>query len=282
MVGASAPPTVREVLYAPNTGGIRVANADGSANHQVSAVSPSSVSFSPDGSRIAYTDGPLWTIPAGGGSARRLTAIGSETGGATWSPNGRWIAYVAATGGHSDVFRVPATGGAAMRITFGARSGCDDTQPTWSPDGSTIAFVRSGDAACANPGLVAQPVGGTARVIVAGTVIGPSYTPTGNVVYVAYSSDYLANVGWEVRADGTRRNIVDGGDNCNEGDNCMVAMVGASRVHGWVQVSTYGGEDQTPGTCFIGAYLQGGYSHGTTPDFCLDNTFVNPGQIDTF
>ena len=279
--GTGAPPAVRKVLYAPNTGGIRVANADGSANHQVSAVSPGSVSFSPDGSKIAYTAGPLWTIPVGGGTAHRLTAAGSYTYGATWSPNGRWIAYSATTDGHSDVFRVPATGGPATRIAFGARSGCDDTQPTWSPNSSTIAYVRSGDTGCANPGLVVQPVGGTARVIIRGTVIGPSFTPTGYIVYVAYSAGYYANVGWEANADGTGQKIVDGGDNCNEGDNCMVAMVGASRVHGWVQVSTFGGEDETPGTCFEGAYLQDGYSQNMAPSFCLNNKFVNPGQVDT-
>ena len=55
----------------------------------------------------------------------------------TFSPDGRFIAYAADCSGNFDIWVQPVTGGNAVQIT---RSVTHDTQPDWSPDGSTLVF----------------------------------------------------------------------------------------------------------------------------------------------
>lgn len=63
------------------------------------------------------------------------------------SPDGKWVAYTVATPdmqanrNASNVWLLPATGGAAMQLT---QSG-HDSSPVWSPDGQTLAFISARD-----------------------------------------------------------------------------------------------------------------------------------------
>ena len=65
----------------------------------------------------------------------------------TVSPDGKWIAYSVATPdmdanrNASNIWAVPATGGAAIQLT---QSG-HDSAPAWSPDSKTLAFISSRD-----------------------------------------------------------------------------------------------------------------------------------------
>lgn len=62
------------------------------------------------------------------------------------SPDGKWIAYTITitdfdgNSRNSDIYIVSATGGEPRRMTTSEKS---DTNPVWSPDGSSIAFLSS-------------------------------------------------------------------------------------------------------------------------------------------
>ncbi len=75
------------------------------------------VALSPDGARVLYTVS-AWEHP----NAKGDTALGDR--------HDR----------RAHVFMVPAAGGAPRQLTFGERG---ESQPQWSPDGRTIAFVAA-------------------------------------------------------------------------------------------------------------------------------------------
>ena len=84
----------------------------------------------------------VYTVPVGGGTPRRVTALGpSYLHG--WSPDGRFLVYTGERGGEFDVYRISVDGGEEARLT--TAPGLDDG-PEYSPDGAYIYFnsVRSG------------------------------------------------------------------------------------------------------------------------------------------
>jgi DNA-binding winged helix-turn-helix (wHTH) protein len=69
-----------------------------------------------------------------------LTRITFDDGlqvGATWSPDGRYIAYASDRGGKVDIWVQQLTGGDPVQITKGPGN---HWQPDWSPDGKYIAY----------------------------------------------------------------------------------------------------------------------------------------------
>lgn len=132
-----------------------------------------SPSWSPDGQQIAFLSNraegwDLYTMPASGGEATRLTS-GATADDPAWSPNGRWIAIernhrieaISPTGGERKVLVEEAsypTWSSSQQLAFvrnrdlwvlepdgGERLLLRDAeQPHWSADGETIVFVRRG------------------------------------------------------------------------------------------------------------------------------------------
>ena len=84
---------------------------------------------------------------------RALTRLTFDDGlqiGATWSPDGRFLAYSSNRGGKFDVWVQQVSGGDPVQVTKGPG---DNWQPDWSPDGRYIAY-RSEDG---EGGLFAIP-----------------------------------------------------------------------------------------------------------------------------
>jgi dipeptidyl aminopeptidase/acylaminoacyl peptidase len=147
------------------------------------ASSSSNPQFSPDGKTLAFVSArgeaarpQIWLLPlAGGGEPQRLTDLKNGVSAFKWSPQGDRFVVVSRTGPsdngkaqsdvrhystmrykfndtgwfddkRSHIFVVDASSGAAKQITDG--QDWDDTDPQWSPDGKTIAFVsdRTGKA----------------------------------------------------------------------------------------------------------------------------------------
>jgi TolB protein len=107
--------------------------------------------FSPDGTRLAISDGSqgdqksiVYIVPSAGGSPKRITEPGrGPSYWHGWSPDGKTLAFVGERNADFDIFAIPATGGAEIRLT--TAQGLDDG-PDYSPDGKYIYFnsERSG------------------------------------------------------------------------------------------------------------------------------------------
>lgn len=94
---------------------------------------------SPDHQTIVLeVHGALFSLPAAGGDARRLTPDWLEPSRPHFSPRGDLIAFQAYAGGTFHVWVMHPDGGGLRRITSGHG---DDREPRVSPDGERIAFA---------------------------------------------------------------------------------------------------------------------------------------------
>ena len=93
--------------------------------------------------------GDLWTVPIGGGQARRLTSHEGYEMFARYSPDGKSIAFTGEYDGNREVYLIPAQGGEPVRLTYtatnarddlGDRMGPNNIVMTWSPDGKKIVY----------------------------------------------------------------------------------------------------------------------------------------------
>src|SRR5581483_6230834 len=97
--------------------------------------------ISPDGTQIAFAAlGDLWTMPAGGGTPRRLTMDSAVQTEPMFSPDGTALAYASDRGGSMQIWIRDLASGVDRQLT---KSTSAATQPSWSPDGSRIAFLNS-------------------------------------------------------------------------------------------------------------------------------------------
>ncbi len=65
-----------------------------------------------------------------------------QVGGATWSPDGKTVAFVSNLSGRNNLWTVASEGGWPMQLTVSDQR---QTSPTWSPDGKWIAYMSDYD-----------------------------------------------------------------------------------------------------------------------------------------
>jgi tricorn protease len=100
------------------------------------------------GERVVFCyAGDLWTAPATGGTATRLTAHPGYELFPKFSPDGRWIAFTGQYDGGEQVYVIPSTGGIPRQLTYypargplPPRWGYDNQVYDWTADGSSILF----------------------------------------------------------------------------------------------------------------------------------------------
>src|SRR5262249_36708475 len=97
-----------------------------------------SVAVSPDGKTLAIDlQGSIWTLPATGGVATRITDVFNDARQPVWSPDGSAIAFFGYRDGGYDLWAVNPDGSHERKLTWGPY---DDREPAYSHDGTRIAF----------------------------------------------------------------------------------------------------------------------------------------------
>jgi Tol biopolymer transport system component len=104
-----------------------------------------SVAASPDGRTLAIDlQGSIYTLPATGGTAKRITDVFNDARQPSFSSDGKWIAFQGYRDGVFHIWSVAADGSSQKQLTWGV---FDDREPAWSHDGTRVAFSSDrGDA----------------------------------------------------------------------------------------------------------------------------------------
>jgi Tol biopolymer transport system component len=155
-----------------------------------------SASFSPDGTRLAYSKGRLvsnvWRIPilsdrpATWADAQQITFDEVYVEMLDVSPDGRRLIISSDRAGNPDLWILSVEGGEMEQVTTDPTP---DWAPRWSPDGEQVAFYsyRSG-----NREIWVQPLrGGAARQVTKGEAESafPTWSPDGReIAFLSFSS----------------------------------------------------------------------------------------------
>lgn len=187
---------------------LMVASDDGMTSSYLtqSGADEDSAAWSPDGTRIAYTErtreyfsGRLRVLkfdPATGRAAEDPVTLYTspvDRGGGwairkpQWSPDGRSLAVVLQESGWDNIYLIPADGGAPKTLTHGD---WEDTSPVFSPDGKSLAVVSSRQhleetaiwivPVSSDAGPPARPL---AKFPTPGMESAPQWSPDGSKIY---------------------------------------------------------------------------------------------------
>ena len=134
---------------------IYVMNADGNNQQRLTDNDffDTGPSWSPDGKQIAFMSRraghfigdfglsyEIYVMDADGGNEQRLTENRKSDSSPSWSPDGKWIAFISDRKGDNvnyEIYVMDADGGNQRRLT---NNRVHDKSPSWSSDGKRIVF----------------------------------------------------------------------------------------------------------------------------------------------
>ncbi|MCG6922194.1 MAG: protein kinase [Acidobacteria bacterium] len=161
--------------------------------------------WSPDGRQIAFVretehGAAIYTVPSLGGQERKLIDVEGPVEGyayflpaLSWSPDGKWLAFPEKTseGEPARIVRLALDTLQKQPVTSPPEHTEGDLFPEFSPDGTQLAFVRSGSfEAYANLDVWVQPVeGGEARALTSGR-----YDALGGLAWTSSGAEILFTV----------------------------------------------------------------------------------------
>ncbi len=177
-------------------------------------------SWSPDGTRISYTDrspehfsGKLNVLkfdPAKGTAGDLQTVYTSKTdrgGGwsipkARWSPDGKTLAVELQESGWNNIYLIPSTGGAPKALTHGE---WEDSNAVWSPDGKSLAVVSNREKPEESHIWIVSLNGDASRLAqftAPAMESAPQWSPDGSKIYLHHTSPFSSTDLVEARVKG--------------------------------------------------------------------------------
>ena len=168
----------------------------------------------PDLAFVSTRDGDyaIFEMNADGGAQRRLTPHeGDPSQGParlffqiepSWSPDASQIAFSSRRSGTLDIYVMNADGTGTRRLTSGKQN---DSHPTWSADGTRLAFERNGDiyVMSAHDARIRRISDATAEEAE------PAWSPDGAwIAYVRRTPGTAVRELWLMRPDGRERHAV--------------------------------------------------------------------------
>lgn len=173
----------------PGTQKLSVMGVTGSNDVQIDDIQPTSISWSPDSSRLVYTEqsystgAKTWVVAADGSSRYELPITALEV---AWSPDGTQIAYDPGRSGNAaGIYSIKPDGTGSQLLVSTLDNGGQRFNIRWSPDASEILYTRS--VGSSSDGLyVANVATGESRRVVAAPSSGDV---EGHVEEAAWSPD---------------------------------------------------------------------------------------------
>lgn len=164
------------------------------------------LSWSPDGKQIAYLErtesdgtesGCLWIMNADGTGGTQLATVGSDLGsillkyGVDWSPDGKSIVFMEETPDRDGNYDIRSIWVMNIETKEKIKLASDAIAPSWSPDGTRIAYIGFSLDPEGWDLWVMDVDGGNKRMLAPDSVF-PSWSPDGTKI--AYSHKGINNV----------------------------------------------------------------------------------------